>query len=298
MSTPYRSSGCARCGAALPSEAHGEAKGSPAQSSPLCEGCVLEAITDARRLLERLDARPPRAPTSRFIERGLAVLGFLFLGTAGAYAVTFPFGTCRQLERSRAAVEQMQAASPGHAAEGPRSPSLAAPPRDPMASSLAAWAGAAARSTNPPRAFAHASTNTPLLLPPAILATAGKTVTHDPQVLFERAEWLAARGVDVTLHETRLSSAGLSLGSSTGLGPAFHEGRPIGLKVSVPGPLLESVGLEVGDVVTSVNGYGYPEDPQRWAEPFLQPSGNVVIEVLRGARRVVLSVRWRRPFVD
>ena len=298
MSTPYRSSGCARCGSPLPSEAPDGAKGSPAPApahdTPLCEGCVLEAITDARRLLERLDARPTRAPTSLF-ERSLAVVGFLSLGAAAAYAVTFPFGVQRQLNPSRVAAEQMQGASPGRAAEDPRSSSLATPPRDPMASSLTASAGAAWRPADPPRPFAHASASEPLPWPPAILATSGSSVTHDPQELFARAERLAAAGVDVTLRETRLSSATLPVGTSTGLGPTFHEGRPIGVKISLPGPLLESIGIESGDLVTSINGYGYPEDPKRWAEPFLQPSGNVVMEVLRGARRVVLSVRWRRP---
>jgi hypothetical protein len=202
----------------------------------------------------------------------------------------------RQLRLSRAAVAQTQAASLGDTSAAPRVTSQVAPPRDPMAGSLTAWAGAAGRAPDPPQPFAQATGSLPW--PPAILATTGKSVTHDPQELFARAERLAESGLDITLHETRLSSASLPLGSSTGLGPVFRDGQPIGVKVSLPGPLLESVGLESGDLVTSVNGYGYPEDPKSWAEPFLKPSGNVVFEVLRGTRRVVLSVRWRRPVVD
>jgi len=300
MSTPYRSSGCPGCGAAAPP---GGPKEAPGQSTPLCEGCVHQAIRDTRRLLERLGAT--QAPKREFRPwvKGLTVVAYAGLTCVlGLAAVSFVGSRTRgyrQSIRSRAALVQAQTASPGDAAEHPRAPSQAAPPGDAMASAPAAWSGASSwGSPIPWRPHAHTTSSYEgLPWPPAILATAEKSVTHDPQELFARAERLAAKGADLTLHETRLSSAALPLGGSNGLAPVFREGRAIGVKVSQPGPLLASAGVESGDLVTSVNGYGYPEDPQRWVEPFLKPSGNAVVEVLRGAHRVVLSVRWREPLV-
>jgi hypothetical protein len=286
MSTPYRSTGCAACGAALPSGSPENLEGASSQGSALCERCVLEAITNTRRLLERLEAspasRPPRFALGRCVT---GLLPFLIAGLVVAPLLLWGY----QSSRSHA-LAQMQTVSPGDAAYN-RAPR----PREPAASSPAAWSGSSRISPSPGRPYAHASDALPW--PPAILATAEKGVTHDPQELFARAERLAQGGADLTLRETRLSSASLPLGGSNGLGTVLREGRPIGVNVSQPGPLLASAGVERGDVVTSVNGYGYPEDPQRWVEPFLQPSGSAVIEVLRGARRVVLSVRWREPLV-
>jgi hypothetical protein len=226
----------------------------------------------------------------------VAMCVVLVFGAAGAaFVVGSAIGADRQWIRSRAALTQTQTASAGTLAEDPRAPSRTAVTRGPPAGSLAARAQGDRRSADPRPPFPRATGALPW--PPAILATAEKSVTHDPQELFARAERLAVKGADLTLRETRLSSASLPLGGSTGLHPIFREGQPLGVKVSRPGPLLEGAGLESGDLVTAVNGYAYPEDPRRWVEPFLQPSGNAVIEVLRGARRVVLSVRWREPLV-
>ena len=145
-----------------------------------------------------------------------------------------------------------------------------------------------------PSPFRSARAAEALPWPPSILAKAGP-VTHEPRELFARAERLAAAGADLSTRATHLSSVSLPDGGATRVVPVQHGGGPIGVRLLHPGPLLEEAGIEDGDLVTSVNGYEYPQDPSLWLDPFLQRSGNAVIEVLRGTRRVVISVRWRMP---
>jgi hypothetical protein len=250
---------------------------------------VVEAIAGARRLLNHLGAEP----ASPLAHRGSRVVAGLLAAVLGVWAVS-AFAMMRTHHRwsTRSAAMSARAqvaSSPGGGAD-PRLSSAAAPPHDSMvrgADPPVNLAGMAA--SQPP----YSAAVQPLLWPPTLLATAGGSVTHDPRELLARAERLADAGADLSIRQTQLSRVSLPVGGSIQVVPVSHEGRPIGVRLSQLGALLEDAGLESGDLVTSVNGYTYPEDPRRWLEPFIQPSGNAVIEVLRGKRRVVLSVRWR-----
>lgn len=123
--------------------------------------------------------------------------------------------------------------------------------------------------------------------------------THAPAELWKRAERLRAAGVDLTLTRVRMPAlpdgAPPDLVASARIVPELRDGVPVGVRFFGvrPRSALGFTGLENGDLVTAVNGFGMA-DPNAallgWTAA--REARAVVVELVRGGRKVVLDIEW------
>jgi general secretion pathway protein C len=250
---------------------------------------VANRLLAAKALASGGDA-PPAAREGAALRRarrpryGAAIALGSFLGTAAAWAVCFHLQsaalrelgsawTTRTIVERRAALASV-APPVAKAAIVPASTELAV--REPRGQV------AAERMPSPAR----------------ILADAGAP-THDPARLVARAERLRSSGLDVTVVQAHLSRAAaldraFSPASGT-IDPVVRDGEVAGLVLrgfradSTP----VAAGLANGDVVASLNGHALTS-PAKALEAIgdARRAGRAVLEVLRGTRRLVLSIDW------
>ncbi|MRG95794.1 PDZ domain-containing protein [Polyangium spumosum] len=120
---------------------------------------------------------------------------------------------------------------------------------------------------------------------------------HDPDALLARVHKLREAGLDIFLVRANLGKALFDSGADlrTRISPVHKGGRAVGVRVSRLGPdSIEALaGVQPGDVLVSVNGYGV-DSPERALRGYAasREKGAAVFELLRNGRRVVLDVRW------
>ena len=125
--------------------------------------------------------------------------------------------------------------------------------------------------------------------------------TADPRELLARAEHLRRAGLDLRVVHVATSAA--DVGRWAGAPPFPARVVPLrcagndvlGLRIASiePGSGAEEIGLEIDDVIIAVNGYPFdrPEAVER-AYTAATRAGAVVVEIVRGARPMVISVEW------
>lgn len=152
---------------------------------------------------------------------------------------------------------------------------------------------------SPESAMAATDSGEPLLDVPRLFEALGMT-SRDPEVLLATAERLAASGFDITVLRVRLSAGAAeniyaSRPSPTRVLPVHSGGHVAGIRIdgSSPDSLPIMVGLENGDVITSMNAIAMTS-PEQGLEALraAQDSGIGVIEALRGRRRIIVGVSW------
>ncbi len=124
---------------------------------------------------------------------------------------------------------------------------------------------------------------------------------HDPVVLLKRAHAIA-EVVDLTILRVALSpdvvddlSRGRGLPAETV--PVYSGERVSGIQIRglTPGSPLRACGLETGDIVVGINGFRLDDGTFFDLDPaHLERAGHVIVELLRGSHRIVLSITWPR----
>jgi hypothetical protein len=160
-------------------------------------------------------------------------------------------------------------------------------------------AGAArAKLATAPAAPATVPTQLAAPLPAYSLLADG--TTHDSASLMSRARKLVEGGYDVTLAFVDVSPetvarVRLEGGGSLALVPVFVGTAMSGLQIASMSPdsPVRPMGVEPGDVILSLNGYRMNENLESFYESnFRKGGGNVVVELLRGGKRIVLDLWW------
>ncbi len=225
------------------------------------------------------------------VARGVLFIAALSLAVYGAVAVVATGAARVALLKSRVgdALPTIELASPvGCALPGQSTPS-SVPAAYPYPSP-------------PPDTLATTQAEAPavsLPWPPSLIA-AMLPESHDPIVLLQRSRALIAAGHDLTLSQVTVPGAavvkeGAELGSFRArVVPVAARDRVGGVQLLwvPPDSLLERLGLEQGDVVTSVNGFP-PTEPQ-WLDALSVTQARVLVEVVRGKHRIALYVSWKR----
>jgi hypothetical protein len=123
----------------------------------------------------------------------------------------------------------------------------------------------------------------------SILGSLGQP-THDPEVLWKRAENLAAGTGVATLARARVLPAVLA----NALEPVLLTRSSTGMRLSAPGsePLERMFGISHGDVVMAVNGYRSEAIAEAYTDVLRQ--GVAVVEVVRERRLVALRIEAAR----
>jgi hypothetical protein len=139
--------------------------------------------------------------------------------------------------------------------------------------------------------------------PPQILSAAAGG-SHDPFELLGRANRLSLAGADITVIRTRLPRRATplltvspeSVMRSAQTAPVFRKGRLIGVRFDEvdPDSTLSLAGVRNQDVVTAINGYslGDGDGSHTQHTRAAAPARIAVVEIIRGASRVVLGVTW------
>jgi hypothetical protein len=139
-----------------------------------------------------------------------------------------------------------------------------------------------------------------LLAAPRLLEALGKP-TRDPRVLLERAERLATAGSAITIVKTRLAPGAVenalaATPRTSRVLPVHYNGGIAGIRLEgfSPESVPSMAGLQSGDIVTSMNGVPIVT-PERAIEAYAESksAGMAVVEIVRGAQRVVLAVTWQ-----
>ena len=160
---------------------------------------------------------------------------------------------------------------------------------------VAARAKLAARSAAP----APSSTQLAAPLPAYSLLADGKT--HDSASLMARARSLVEAGYDVTVAFVDVAPqtvARIRVGNAGALSvvPVYVGNAMSGLQITAlsPDSPARPLGIELGDILLSLNGFRMNEDLEAFYEAsFLRSrGGHVVVELLRSGKRVVLDLWW------
>jgi len=171
-----------------------------------------------------------------------------------------------------------------------------APPRPAKAAAAELFLAPKAPPPTPTMQVKAAPARPTTFTPPLGLAELG-AVTHDPAVLLARAVRLHGDGADLTLTRSTLPmpierAVEDAFAPHARIAASFGAGG-IAIQSLPPGSPASLAGLQRGDVLTAINGYAL-RTPEAAIEAHrsLLATGNALLEVIRGERRIVLEARF------
>jgi membrane-associated protease RseP (regulator of RpoE activity) len=132
---------------------------------------------------------------------------------------------------------------------------------------------------------------------PSVL-TSLRPVTHDVKALAESGRALSVAGMDIMIIDVDLPRGFIEdqvFDMRTRVKPVFHDGQVAGLGVTGlrPGSLASQVGLQNGDILTSINGFAIASpDGALSAYQDAAREHQAIMEVIRDGRRILIHVRW------
>jgi S1-C subfamily serine protease len=125
--------------------------------------------------------------------------------------------------------------------------------------------------------------------------------THDAGSLMTRARSLVSAGYDVTIAFVDVAPEAVARvrqgsGASMSVVPVYVGNVMSGLQIasmSADSP-VRPLGIEAGDVLLSLNGFRMNENLEAFYETSFvrNRGGNVVVELLRSGKRIVLDLWW------
>lgn len=284
MSHPFRDSICGACG--RPHEPPpvcrrcGDRLDAPLFGRPSCALCLARAAPG-------LAARAIRA-SAGFVVRSVSLLAALWMAAAIGASVALCSGGRVPRKTADSLTLPALYAEEG-LAEVKMQAKLATPPQPPPAPSFERWSPPEPMGDTCPRYFSE-------LAIPRVLAALGDD-TRDPHALLSRASRLAAAGFDISILRAELAPGVVervftSASRPSSIVPVRFKGSVEGVCLDGLGGLPPGAGLARGDIITSINGVPIAR-PELALEAYASATraGLVVMEILRGERRVVLAVR-------